>query len=65
MKTNRAEITGHLTITNPHTYAKTLTHSIGRSRAYGCGLLLTQPLKNQQNPANTPAHEGAAPHVQG
>ncbi|MFI2241116.1 type I-E CRISPR-associated protein Cas6/Cse3/CasE [Streptomyces chrestomyceticus] len=65
MKINRAEITGHLTITDPHTYAKTLTHGIGRSRAYGCGLLLTQPLKNQQSPSNTPAHEGATPHVRG
>ncbi|WP_411130107.1 type I-E CRISPR-associated protein Cas6/Cse3/CasE [Streptomyces sp. x-19] len=43
MTINRAEITGHLTITDPHTYHRTLTHGLGPSRAYSCGLLLTQP----------------------
>ncbi|MEU2794838.1 type I-E CRISPR-associated protein Cse2/CasB [Streptomyces sp. NPDC007100] len=42
---------------------QTLTHGIGHSRAYGCGLLLAQPVKNQQSPSNTPAREGSAPCV--
>ncbi|MFF7415423.1 type I-E CRISPR-associated protein Cas6/Cse3/CasE [Streptomyces lydicus] len=47
MHINRAEITGHLTITDPQAFARTLTHGLGRSRAHGCGLLLTQPTNIQ------------------
>ncbi|MFI1203482.1 type I-E CRISPR-associated protein Cas6/Cse3/CasE [Streptomyces sp. NPDC020883] len=42
MRVNRAEITGNLTVTDPPAYVRTLTQGLGRSRAYGCGLLLTQ-----------------------
>lgn len=37
--------TGHLDITNADTLRAALTHGIGRSRAYGCGLLTLAPPK--------------------
>ncbi|MFC0843529.1 type I-E CRISPR-associated protein Cas6/Cse3/CasE [Streptomyces noboritoensis] len=50
MRVNRAEIQGQLTVTDPRAFTRTLTQGLGRSRAYGCGLLLTQPL-----PSHAPA----------
>ncbi|EPH41021.1 hypothetical protein STRAU_5899 [Streptomyces aurantiacus JA 4570] len=62
---NRAEIQGHLTITDPTTFANTLIHGLGRSRPYGCGLLLAQPthITEQQKPTETPAQEGSSPRA--
>ncbi|UQW99103.1 type I-E CRISPR-associated protein Cas6/Cse3/CasE [Streptomyces sp. RerS4] len=45
---DRAEVFGELTVTHPHAFADLLTHGLGRFRAYGCGLLLAQPLTHQQ-----------------
>lgn len=62
---NRAEIHGQLTITDPHTFANTLTQGLGRSRPYGCGLMLAQPIHitEQQSPHEHPAHEASRPRV--
>lgn len=51
MRVTRAEIRGQLTITHPEAFAEILRHGMGRSRAYGCGLLLAQPAANPLTPA--------------
>ncbi|WP_168714097.1 type I-E CRISPR-associated protein Cas6/Cse3/CasE [Streptomyces sp. A1136] len=40
----RSEIQGRLTVTDPAAFARILTQGLGRQRAYGCGLVLVQPL---------------------
>lgn len=40
MRLGRAEITGTLTVTNPHNLTTTLTEGLGKARAYSCGLIL-------------------------
>lgn len=43
----RAEITGSLTVTEPTTFARTLSTGLGRARAYSCGLLLIRPVATE------------------
>lgn len=55
MVISRGEVAGQLTVTDPHTFADTLTHGLGRFRAYGCGLLLVQPVGlHHENPLPQP-----------
>ncbi|MDX3540350.1 type I-E CRISPR-associated protein Cas6/Cse3/CasE [Streptomyces sp. MB09-01] len=49
----RSEIQGRLTITDPAAFARTLTQGLGRQRAYGCGLLLVQPLPTPRHTSPT------------
>ncbi|MEW1637485.1 type I-E CRISPR-associated protein Cas6/Cse3/CasE [Streptomyces sp. NPDC093801] len=49
----RSEIQGRLTVTDPAAFARTLTQGLGRQRAYGCGLLLVQPLPAPRHAAPT------------
>ncbi|GAA2417539.1 type I-E CRISPR-associated protein Cas6/Cse3/CasE [Streptomyces mauvecolor] len=51
MRVHRAEIRGRLTVTHPESFAETLRRGMGRSRAYGCGLLLAQPVTAPTAPA--------------
>lgn len=58
MVISRGEVAGQLTVTDPHTFADTITHGLGRFRAYGCGLLLVQPVEQHHanpNPLPQPA----------
>ena len=48
MTVNRSQITGHLTVTDPRKFTATLEQGLGRSRAHGCGLLLTQSAHDHQ-----------------
>lgn len=67
MRINRAEIRGQLTITDPAAFAQTLAQGMGRSRAFGCGLLLTQPIRvnKEQSRPRRPVQEGSAPRARG
>ncbi|MBT2384512.1 type I-E CRISPR-associated protein Cas6/Cse3/CasE [Streptomyces sp. ISL-11] len=47
LRVSRAEITGTLTVTEPSSFTHALNNGLGRARAYGCGLLLTQTLKEE------------------
>ncbi|MFJ3841868.1 type I-E CRISPR-associated protein Cas6/Cse3/CasE [Streptomyces sp. NPDC090054] len=49
----RSEIQGRLTVTDPAAFARTLTQGLGRQRAYGCGLLLVQPLPTTRHDSPT------------
>ncbi|MEV6048789.1 type I-E CRISPR-associated protein Cas6/Cse3/CasE [Streptomyces xanthochromogenes] len=61
MRVPRAEIQGQLTVTHPEAFAETLRCGMGRSRAYGCGLLLAQPIAAPITPA--PRHQSAQPQL--
>ncbi|WP_331719624.1 type I-E CRISPR-associated protein Cas6/Cse3/CasE [Streptomyces virginiae] len=59
----RSEVQGRLTVTDPTTFARTLTQGLGRQRAYGCGLFLVQPISTSHHPAptNQQSHNQTAP----
>ena len=40
LRVGRAEIKGELAVTDPDAFLHTLTHGLGKARAYGCGLVL-------------------------
>ncbi|WP_454607303.1 type I-E CRISPR-associated protein Cas6/Cse3/CasE [Streptomyces tendae] len=42
LKVVRAEVRGQLTVTDPATFARTLTEGLGKARSYGVGLLLVR-----------------------
>ncbi|MER6433395.1 type I-E CRISPR-associated protein Cas6/Cse3/CasE [Streptomyces sp900105245] len=42
LKVVRAEVRGQLTVTDPATFAHTLTEGIGKARSYGVGLVLVR-----------------------
>ncbi|WP_199546344.1 type I-E CRISPR-associated protein Cas6/Cse3/CasE [Streptomyces sp. N35] len=67
MRISRAEIQGELTVTDSHRFADTLTHGLGRARAYGCGLLLAKaiPAKTQKVPHERTGREASRPGVRG
>jgi CRISPR system Cascade subunit CasE len=65
IRTNRADAQGQLTVTDPQAFATTLTQGLGRSRPYGCGLMLTKALQiaKEQSADETPAREASRPHM--
>ncbi|MFD6465347.1 type I-E CRISPR-associated protein Cas6/Cse3/CasE [Streptomyces goshikiensis] len=38
---------GHLVVTDPELLIRTLTHGIGRAKAYGCGLMTLAPIRQR------------------
>ncbi|MGW2426374.1 type I-E CRISPR-associated protein Cas6/Cse3/CasE [Streptomyces sp. NPDC001709] len=42
LKVIRAEVRGQLTVTDPATFARTLTEGLGKARSYGVGLVLVR-----------------------
>ncbi|MFD6552000.1 type I-E CRISPR-associated protein Cas6/Cse3/CasE [Streptomyces sp. NPDC058398] len=42
LKVVRAEVRGQLTVTDPVTFAHTLTEGLGKARSYGVGLVLVR-----------------------
>ena len=46
------DLAGTLTVTDPEKFTQALYQGLGKSKAFGCGLLLVKPL-----PANTPSDE--------
>ncbi|MEU6680988.1 type I-E CRISPR-associated protein Cas6/Cse3/CasE [Streptomyces sp. NPDC046925] len=65
IRINRAEVQGQLTVTDPQAFATTLTQGLGRSRPYGCGLMLTKTLQitKEQSRDETQAQEASRPHA--